>query len=431
MGAVDELQRRPVRVAEVCAGSIDRAAPAIFFEEDVNALFAQRCQRRLVFALLDHERVVHAIGHFERPLVDGRRPLDQQYTDAASVEKCDALIGQRRQKLAADNLRIELYALVDVAYRDAEVGYACYFRHRVLLFFSPRSAWLDVLNDSPKIGAALWLPEHDLAAQVLRQPIEHHAHQTKQQQRREDPGHVHVEVHLQDQVAQPGFGTNKFTDDCTQNGKHEADIQPREDERQRFRQLHVTKDLPPACRERPHQVDLVLRGGPKPHYGVDEHGKERDRCGNEYLSFDPQPNPDENQGCDRHFRQGLHRHDVGIDYQFEQPHLADERADHKRCDGRKNKAKQHLLQGRQQTSHELTAAEALDQRRDDRGRGGNNQFADIEGAARVFPSSKKQNGEQRSEHELRALFDCRKEFLCPTFRGSFQVGTRLDGNAHA
>src|ERR1700731_3637015 len=81
--AIYKLQSGAVWVAEIGARPIDRAAASVFLEKDLDTLRAQPVQRRWVFGSVDHERMMHAIRHFERFFVDGRRALDQQHADTA------------------------------------------------------------------------------------------------------------------------------------------------------------------------------------------------------------------------------------------------------------------------------------------------------------------------------------------------------------
>ena len=82
---------------------------------------AQRVNRGLVFRRIDHEGVVHAVRHLERPFDDWGGTLDQQHADAAGIEEGDALVRPLAQELAADDLGIEFDAAVDVADRNAEM----------------------------------------------------------------------------------------------------------------------------------------------------------------------------------------------------------------------------------------------------------------------------------------------------------------------
>src|SRR5215203_4096810 len=132
--AIDELQSRAIRIAEVGARPIDRAAAPVLLEEHVDALRAQAVHRRLIFRRVDHESVVHAVRHIERAFNDRRRALDQQHAHPAGIEEGDGLVGPLRQKFTADDFGIEFRAPVDVANRDAEMRDAFNVRHGPALF---------------------------------------------------------------------------------------------------------------------------------------------------------------------------------------------------------------------------------------------------------------------------------------------------------
>src|SRR5262245_19933112 len=130
--AIDDLQRRSVRVPEIEARTVDRPALAVLLEEDVHALAKQRGFRGLVCVRVDHEGVMDAIRHLGLAFLNRRWPLDQQQAHAAGIEEGDLLVRQLREELATDNFGVELCALVDIADRNAEVSNPFEFDHALL-----------------------------------------------------------------------------------------------------------------------------------------------------------------------------------------------------------------------------------------------------------------------------------------------------------
>jgi len=109
--AVDDFQRRSIGIPEIETRTIDRPVAPIFLEKDVDTLASQRVLRRLVLARVDHERVMDAVRHLRRTFLNGRRPLDQEQTDAACIQESDFLVRQLREELATDNLGVKFLLL--------------------------------------------------------------------------------------------------------------------------------------------------------------------------------------------------------------------------------------------------------------------------------------------------------------------------------
>src|SRR5262249_23024183 len=125
-----EFQRGAVRIAEVEPRAVDRAAAAILLKEYLDAFVAQTLLGGLVLVGVDHEGVVHAVRHFGRSLLNGRRPLDEQDADAAGIQEGDALVWLHEKQFAANYFGVELDALVDVAHRNTEVCDTLDINHR-------------------------------------------------------------------------------------------------------------------------------------------------------------------------------------------------------------------------------------------------------------------------------------------------------------
>ena len=115
--------------------------------------------------------------------------------------------------------------------------------------------------------------------------------------------------------------------------------------------------------------------------------------------------PNQDQRCDSHLRQGLEGDDVGIDNGFQQSALANKCAKDKCGNGRKDKAENDLRQGCQKAINEKTTAKSRDQRRNDLGWRGQNQFADGEGAAGILPAAEKHDRKQGTQNQFGTLTD--------------------------
>src|SRR5690606_13466727 len=100
-------------------------------------------------------------------------------------------------------------------------------------------------------------PEHEAALQPLYGKVKCDTHGREADQRREHAGRVEVEIHLQDQIANPLTGADELADDRTGDAEYERDIKAREDERQRVWKQDVAHDLPAGRTERAHERELL------------------------------------------------------------------------------------------------------------------------------------------------------------------------------
>jgi hypothetical protein len=92
---MNEFQRSAIRIAKVKSRAVDCTAATIFFEKNIDALSLQGLLYGFILVTIDHEGVMHPIGHLSRSLLDWGVTLDQQDTNSTRIQEGDALVRQR------------------------------------------------------------------------------------------------------------------------------------------------------------------------------------------------------------------------------------------------------------------------------------------------------------------------------------------------
>jgi hypothetical protein len=92
---MNEFERSAIRITKVKSWAVDCAAVTIFLKKNIDALSLQELLCGFILVTIDHEGVMHPIGHLSRSLLDWSVTLDQQDTNSTRIQEGDALVRQR------------------------------------------------------------------------------------------------------------------------------------------------------------------------------------------------------------------------------------------------------------------------------------------------------------------------------------------------
>src|ERR1700688_269293 len=87
-------------------------------------------------------------------------------------------------------------------------------------------------------------PEHYVAPHQADQGMQAYPDRGQDNEDRERPGHIEVEILLQDQVTEARLGADELADDGANHGEHDRDVEPDEDVRQRLVEADRGENLP-------------------------------------------------------------------------------------------------------------------------------------------------------------------------------------------
>jgi hypothetical protein len=105
---------------KIGARSVDDAALAILLKGDLDAILAQMVERRRVILMCDRKGMMHT-AVILGPRIDRRVALHKDETRAGRIEKRHRAAPHGREMPAADNLRVEARAALNIANRNAEM----------------------------------------------------------------------------------------------------------------------------------------------------------------------------------------------------------------------------------------------------------------------------------------------------------------------
>ena len=148
----------------------------------------------------------------------------------------------------------------------------------------------------------------------IDQSIQSHCHNTEQNNRHEKPIHLKYLTGIDDQISKSAFGSEKFSDDHTDQAETDIDLENADHGRQGGREDHRAQSFSFAASKSMDELDLLAVSLPKCSIHADNAAKDSDRHAGNNDGARAASKPYDQKRCQCRFWKTVENYQPGFQY---------------------------------------------------------------------------------------------------------------------